>query len=127
MKNNDGTTTSTNPDNTTGFFVGQPGHPVRAITPIRSVKGKVAVTPFVDTTVKTTQRGTGTVKVAFIENKVSLTSLEVVFDSEDLRFRAGQKVWVASSLYTQPWAKNVLEIDGKALILLPETLVELVS
>lgn len=90
----------------------------------RTVNKKVAVAPFGDMSIKTSTQGAGTVKVARIDNKVTLTRLRVMFSSEDGRFNPGDEVMVRSDLYVQPWAKEHHEFEGKTFMLLPENYVE---
>jgi hypothetical protein len=94
---------------------------------IYSAKGKVAVEPFPDMSVKTTAQGAGSVKVARIETKVALVPLKVVWHSEDGRFFPTNTVYVKGSHFTQPWAKEVHEIDGEKFILIPDSVVEAVN
>jgi hypothetical protein len=91
---------------------------------LNSVKGKVAVASFPDMSVKTTVRGAGSVKVAYIENKTELVHLPVLFYTEDARFGPGDTVLVRGSHFTAPWAKEIFEHDGQKFILVPETYVE---
>jgi hypothetical protein len=93
---------------------------------IKSAKGKIAVTPFPDMSVKTSSQGTGSVKVARIDNKITVVPLTVLFPSEDSRFFTGDVVFVKGNNYTLPWAKDVYEVDGRSFILIPDSVVELV-
>lgn len=95
---------------------------------VYSVKGKVATEPFQDTSVKTSLNGEGSVRVARIENKVSLVPLAVVFDSEDGRWKAGDVVYVKGNLFTQMWAKEFFKTpEDKTFILMPDGCVETFS
>jgi len=94
--------------------------------PVYTQNKKIAVEPFQKTAVETSARGSGSVKVARIENKVELMTLKVVFPTEDNRFRAGMSVLVRGDLFTQPWAKEKHVIGGQEFILLPEQNVEVV-
>jgi hypothetical protein len=95
------------------------------MTSFLSVKGKVAVEAFPDMSVKTSLGGSGSVKVARIENRVSLVPLKVVLLTEDSRFTPGDIVYVRGSHYTQPWAKEVHVVNGKTFILIPDTAIEI--
>lgn len=91
---------------------------------LNTKNGKIAVNPFVDTSVKTSLHGTSSIKVARIENKVSLVAADVLFDSEE--YKAGTKVLVRGDLYLQPWAKEVFTFEGVQYILMPKDKVEAV-
>jgi hypothetical protein len=94
---------------------------------VTSVKGKVACSPFPDMSVKTSLRGTGTTRVAQIENKATLSPLAVILATEDGRFSPGDIVYVHSKQYTMPWAKEVLCVDGFSFILVPDNFIEAFS
>lgn len=94
-------------------------------TPVlRTTNKKVAVEPFGDMSVKTSAQGQGAVKVARIENKVTLTRLKVLFSTEDDTIHPGDEVMVRSDLFLQGWAKERHEFEGKTFILLPEQYIE---
>jgi hypothetical protein len=99
---------------------------VKFPAPVFTTKGRVATAPFADMSVKTALLGAGPVKVARIENKVTLARLKVVFPSEDGRFSPGQTLLVRSSLYTAMWAKEIQEHEGVQFILVPDDKVEVV-
>lgn len=97
---------------------------------------KIACQPFPDMSVKTSLQGSGPVKVARIENKVSLVPLKVVasaasttdFPVQPKAIWPGDTVFIRGSHYTQPWAKEVFTVDGlEPFILVPESAVELVQ
>ena len=94
--------------------------------PVRTTKGRVATEPFPDMSVKISRQGVGPVKVARVENQVTLVPLKVLFRSEDGRFLSGQTVYVRGNLYTQPWAKEMQEISGIKFIVVPENFVEVI-
>lgn len=92
---------------------------------MKSAKGRVACTPFPDMAVKTAVLGQGTVKVARIENKVSLVAMKVVMPTEDFRFVEGDVAYVRGNHYTQVWAKEIFQTpSGTDYILVPENLIE---
>ena len=91
---------------------------------MKTSKGRIACTQFPDQSVRTGTRGEGHIKVGLIENRISLCKLTVVLDTEDGRFVSGDSVYVYSKLFTQPWAKETLTIDGMTFILVPEASVE---
>lgn len=95
---------------------------------MKTTKGRVAAEPFPDMSVQTTKAGTGAIKVTRIESKVGLVKLKVLLNSEDGRFVDGGYVFVKSANFTQPWAKDVIEVTkaGQPLrfILVPDAFVE---
>lgn len=91
---------------------------------LMTTKGKVALDPFPDMSIKTSLSGTGAVKVTRIENKVSLVGLLVRFDTEDNRFRKGQIAYVRGNNYALPWAKEIHEFAGEKYILVPDAAIE---
>lgn len=56
--------------------------------------------------------------LALIQQKRTLTFLEVLFDSE--KFKKGQKVGFRSEILRHPWIKEVLEINETKFVVLPE-------
>lgn len=95
---------------------------------IHTYNNKIACKPFPDMSVKTSLQGSGPVKVARIENKVSLVPLEVLVGPAHGGLQPGDTVFVRGSHYTQPWAKEVFTVDQlEPFILIPESAVELVQ
>lgn len=96
---------------------------------VKSAKGKVAVEPFPDMSVKTeTVRAPGAaVGVTRIESKAKIQMLNIIWDSECGRFKRESRVGVKASAFATPWAKEVFEYGGKSFILMPDTFVELIS
>jgi hypothetical protein len=91
---------------------------------LKTVKNKVACSPFPDQSVKTSIVGDGAVKAMRIENRSSLAPLKVLYATEDGRWSQGDVVYVHAKQYTQPWAKEVLELAGVKFILVPDTFIE---
>jgi hypothetical protein len=91
---------------------------------LKTTRGKVAVTPFPDQSVKTAVVGDGLLKAMRIENRASLAALKVLFGTEDGRWSPGYIVYVHAKQYVQPWAKEVLEYAGMKFILVPDTFIE---
>jgi hypothetical protein len=88
---------------------------------------KIICEPMKDMSVKTVLEGAGAVKVARIDNKVSLVTLKVLKEYATDRFTMTKDdlVYVRGSCYTQPWAKEVFRLeDGTEFILVPESAVE---
>src|ERR1700690_2575872 len=94
-----------------------------------SVNKRVGLSPFPEelTSVRTTAKGTGPVKVGQIENKANIVFLKVVMNalSETLPIEEGNYVAVKASSYAQPWAKEKFKIeaengDSLEFILVPE-------
>jgi len=88
---------------------------------------KILCEPMKDTSVKTVLEGSGTVKVARIDNKVSIVSLRVLkeYATERFTMTLDDLVYVRASSYTQPWAKEIFRLeDGTEFILVPESAVE---
>lgn len=96
---------------------------------MRTLNGKIAVSPPKETAVKISARGEGVVKVGQIDNKVSLVKLEVIFAGGNLQegfyeFQPGEAVYVRASHFTQPWAKEIHKNGDKEFVLMPISFVE---
>lgn len=89
-----------------------------------TMKGRVALEPFPDMSVKTTTSGAGPVKVVRIENRTALVPLRVVFSCFEGPLVKGLTALVRGNQYTQPWAKEIHEIEGQKFILAPDAVVE---
>ena len=120
------TTSSSAPEGTTTKYAPTPFPKGLKIPQKFSAKGRIATQPFRDMSVKTSINGAGAVKVARIENKVTLTPLMVVFDSEDERVTEGDVILVKSSCYTAPWAKEIYSTGEFEFILVPDGAVEVI-
>lgn len=100
---------------------------------IEVVNRFVAVEPFQTTSVTASLKG----GIAFIEQKVQLTKLKVVYPSMFVLAdgKSSYKlvpnrdfIYVSSDQYVQPWAKRVLELEeGKPFVLVPYESVVLVE
>jgi hypothetical protein len=93
----------------------------------RTPKGKIALTPFPDLSVKTVAHGTGSVRVARIENKQGLVELKAVFAYPEMGIVSGQSVWVRANTFTSPQAKEIMKIEDKEFILLSDSYVEVIG
>lgn len=85
---------------------------------------QVAVSPFPTKSIKPVVMKGGLVGVA---QKVELTPLDVILQSEDGRFKPGMKVYVRGDIVVQEFANNVQNIGGKTFVLLPDSYVQLVE
>lgn len=88
---------------------------------ISSTKGKLAVEPFPDQSVKTKAEGEGEVKVGRIEQTKALVRLQLVFRGNTV----ATAVYVSPEHFRQPYATKVYELNGKKFIVIPESIVEL--
>ena len=88
---------------------------------IRTMQGSVALTPLTFDH----DKGKGEKMVAgFVgTDKLAKTLIasQVVFDSKN--FEAGQTVYLRADVYNAPQTKNLMQIDGKEFVLLPEEMV----
>jgi hypothetical protein len=97
---------------------------------VRTLNGKLAVTPFPNMAVKTEAKGTGTIKVGYVETKVALVALTVVFPGGEnhgggyYEFSEGDTVYIRGSHFTAPWAKEIHSSGGKEFILVPISALE---
>ena len=83
---------------------------------ILTYNGFIGTTPFPDMHAKIkVQSGFGT-----MEQKTSLQELEVLFDTHDGRFLAGDKIYLSAECYRHQYASNVLTLSGKTCIMVPE-------
>lgn len=94
-------------------------YPVPVFGPV-TTSAFVATEPFPDMSVKLQSHGQGAVKAVRIENKTQGVWLKVLYGSENGRFAAGMKVFVHGRQYTQKWATDIQEFEGKKFILIPE-------
>lgn len=81
----------------------------------------VAVEPFPTKTIQRTVMKGGLIGVA---QKVELTGLKVVLESDCCRFRPGMTVWVRGDLAAQDFANNIQNINGKQFILLSDSYIQ---
>ncbi len=80
----------------------------------------IAVEPFPQKSIKPIAMKGGLIGVA---QKVELTPLKVILDTEDGRFKAGMTVWVKGDLSAQDFSANIQNIDGFTFILMPDNFV----
>jgi len=88
----------------------------------RTMNKVVACTVFPKQNIEKTIKG----GIAMIDKKVNLQELTVVLDS-DSGFRPGQKVYVRGDQVVQNWVKEVFTVDGKEFILVPESVIMVVT
>lgn len=91
---------------------------------------KIVCEPMHDMATKTVLEGAGTVKVARLDNKISLVELKVLTDYHTGRWglSPGDSVFVRGASYTSQWAKEIFTLpDLPEFILVPEVAVEIVS
>lgn len=81
---------------------------------------KVACTPFESLALETQGRAFKTVK-----EKNDLFILKVVFGNE--RYRRGDTIYVRGDVKTLPWTREVFEVDGEKIVLVPEDYIQLVK
>lgn len=88
-----------------------------------SINNRFIVEPYGDTRTMTATTGTG---FAMIKQKVTLKALKllvnayIVDQAGQFTVPAGNKIYVREELlYTQPWAKQILEMDdvGKCIVI----------
>lgn len=101
--------------NTIGYYNLFPASP-------RTMNKVVACTAFPKQHIEKTIKG----GIAMIDKKVNLQELTVVFAS-DSGFTPGQKVFVRGDAVSQQWSKEVFTVDGKEFILVPESVVMVVT
>lgn len=82
---------------------------------------RIAVEPFKNTSAEKKQIGA----IVTFAQKVELAPLRVVFGNE--KVGTGALVHVPANLYTQKWAQQVFELEGRKFILLPESEIVLVT
>lgn len=87
---------------------------------ITAVNGKVACTPLESLSLETQGSGFKTVK-----QKTALVKLKVVFGS--LKFGSGLYVYLRGDVITMPWVKEVFDVEGQKVILVPEDCIQMVS
>lgn len=73
------------------------------------------------TTVLEMQNIESSVKNGFatLKNKTSFQMVEVVHGND--KYPAGSKIALRGDSFVQPWAKNRFSLDGKELIMVPES------
>lgn len=91
---------------------------------MKTMNKQLAVEPFPTKSIKPVTMKGGLIGVS---QKVELTGLAVILDSEDGRFKAGMKVYVRGDLSAHDFTTNIQNIGGKTFILIPDTLVQLVE
>lgn len=86
---------------------------------------KVACKPFATTAlVKNDRLVPGMI---LVEQKVSLTALEIVYGDDGGMYRPGGLVYVRGDMAKAHWAKEVFEVEGQLIILVPEDQIMLYS
>ncbi len=91
---------------------------------------KIVCEPMRDMATKTVLEGAGTVKVARLDNKISLVELKVLteYATERWTLVPGDSVFVRGTSYTSQWAKEIFTLpDLPEFILVPEVAVEIVG
>lgn len=83
----------------------------------------VAVEPLPPKSIKQTTLKGGLMGIA---QKVELIGLKVILNSDDGKFKAGQRVFVRGDLSAQDLGANIQEINGLTFVLIPDSYVQLV-
>ena len=82
----------------------------------KTTNRRVAAEPIVDLAAKSLIKG----GMAYIENKVSLLELKLVFGSDDGPYEAGDSIVIHGDNGTRSaWARDVLTMGDKKFILVP--------